>query len=146
MIIRPAIPQDSQRIYQFLCDLEEETLDPIKFEAIFQANLADERIHYLVAELDNQVIGFVSCHVQRLLHHVGLVGEIQELYVLPAYRNLRIGRLLVAQLEQIAQSQGWVNLEVTTNKKRLDTQRFYEQLGFLPTHIKFVKPIEYANI
>ncbi|OIN56912.1 GNAT family N-acetyltransferase [Arsenicibacter rosenii] len=141
MHIRPATPADGTVIYTFLCDLEEEILDRERFDTVFQTNLQHPDYHYLVAETGQAVVGYISCHTQLLLHHVGRVGEIQELYVLPACRNQRIGRQLVDRLLQLAAAEGWVNLEVTTNKKRLDTQRFYEQTGFSPTHIKFVKQL-----
>lgn len=139
MHIRPAALSDCPVIYAFLCDLEEETLDRERFDAVFQTNLDHPDYHYLVAETDQKIIGYVSCHTQLLLHHVGRVGEVQELYVSPSCRNQRIGRQLIDRLLQLAADEGWVNLEVTTNKKRLDTQRFYEQTGFSPTHIKFVR-------
>lgn len=142
MTIRPATFSDCETIHQFLCDLEEEILDPIRFRAIFRHNLQEPRFRYFVIEADTGLVGYVSCHVQHLLHHVGLVGEIQELYIAPAYRNQRLGRQLIAYLEALATKEGWINLEVTTNQKRTDTQRFYEQLGFQATHMKFVKSLQ----
>ena len=139
MTIRPATLSDSDTIHAFLCDLEEEVLDPVRFRAIYRHNLNDPRIRYIVIEVANQLVGFISCHVQHLLHHIGLVGEIQELYIAPTHRNQQLGRQLVTHLESLALDEGWINLEVTTNQKRADTQRFYEQLGFRPTHVKFVK-------
>lgn len=98
-------------------------------------------VHYLVAEQLGTVVGFVSCHVQALLHHVGKVGEIQELFVRADYRNQHIGQQLVAALTRLAVQENFVNLEVTTNQKRADTIRFYERELFQRTHFKLVKPI-----
>lgn len=99
-------------------------------------------IHYLVADMAGTVVGFVSCHVQYLLHHCGKVGEIQELFVRPDHRNQRIGHQLVAALNQLAIQHGFIHLEVTTNQKRTDTVRFYERESFHRTHIKLVKAIQ----
>lgn len=96
-------------------------------------------IHYLVAEQGDTVIGFVSCHVQYLLHHTGKVGEIQELYVKPALRNQRIGSQLIAALDALANRENFVQIEVTTNQIRTDTVRFYEREQFSCTHFKLVK-------
>ena len=98
-------------------------------------------VHYLVAEWAGVVVGFISCHVQHLLHHTGKVGEIQELYVLPDYRNRHIGHQLMTTLDALAIREGFVNLEVTTNQKRIDTVRFYEREHFSGTHLKLVKPL-----
>lgn len=99
-------------------------------------------VHYLIAEWTGVAVGFVSCHVQYLLHHTGPVGEIQELYVKPDYRNQRVGHQLVAALNALAVRAGLVSLEVTTNQKRTDTIRFYEREHFSRTHLKLVKPIQ----
>ena len=140
--IRPATADDCATIYAFLCDLEEMILNNTAFRAVFRRNLADHCIRYRVAEHDGQLVGFVSCHIQYLLHHTGKVGEIQEFYVRPEKRNQRIGHQLVDYLEEMAKREGLVNLEVTTNQKRTDTVRFYEQTGFTLSHRKLVKKIQ----
>ncbi|WP_421829297.1 GNAT family N-acetyltransferase [Larkinella sp.] len=140
--IRPADYQDVGTLYRFICELEETQLNAVAFRAVFQRNLTDKRVHYLVAEVNEDIVGFISCHVQYLLHHTGKVGEIQELYVMPEYRNQQIGRQLVAAMEQLAEAHGFVNLEVTANQKRTHTHRFYQQLTFQPSHFKFVKEFQ----
>ena len=139
--IRTATSNDWPTIYDFLCVLEDESLDLATFKAIFQRNLANPDIYYLVAERAGELLGFISCHCQYLLHHGGKVGEIQELFVRPDVRNQRIGHQLLVALDKLALQEGFVNLEVTTNQKRTDTIRFYEREAFKRTHIKLVKPI-----
>ncbi|GAB3695020.1 aminoalkylphosphonate N-acetyltransferase [Spirosoma flavus] len=139
--IREASQTDVAIIYDFLCTLEETRLDLDAFQYIFDHNLASPSVHYLVAELAGEVVGFVSCHVQQLLHHVGKVGEIQELFVRSDVRNLRIGHQLIEALTTVAIQENFVNLEVTTNQKRADTVRFYEREAFKLTHFKLVKQI-----
>ena len=137
--IRPATADDYPVIYAFMCDLEAIILDATAFQQIYHRNLSNPSVWYRVAEQAGQVVGFVSCHSQYLLHHTGLVGEIQELYVRPENRNQRSGHQLVASIENLARQQGFVNLEVTTNQRRTDTIRFYEQTGFVLSHRKLVK-------
>ena len=141
LFIRSARRSDAEVVYGFLCELEEATLDAGLFMTIFRQNLANPMIYYLVAEWSGLVVGFVSCHVQYLLHHTGKVGEVQELYVKPEYRNQRIGHQLITTLDTLAIREGFVNLEVTTNRKRTDTIRFYEQEQFSVTHLKLVKSL-----
>lgn len=140
--VRSATVQDAPVIYDFICLLEDSTLDISAFNAVYQRNLRNPDIHYLVAEQYGSVLGFVSCHVQHLLHHIGKVGEIQELFVRPEVRSQGIGQQLVAALNTLALQENFVNLEVTTNQKRLDTIRFYERELFIRTHVKLVKPIQ----
>lgn len=139
VLIRPAEARDGELVYSFLCELENQTLDRTAFRAVFRRNLIADGVRYLVAESGGQVIGFISCHVQYLLHHAGRVGEIQELFVVESYRNQRVGRQLMDALDGLTREFNLVSLEVTTNRIRADTHRFYETLGFEPTHFKFVK-------
>ena len=140
-MIRSATASDVPIIHQFINNLEETTLNSTHFADVFRRNLFNPAVHYLVAEVDGVVVGFVSCHVQHLLHHAGPVGEIHELYVRPDQRGQQIGRQLLDHLAALAQTEGFVNLEVTTNQKRIDTIRFYERESFRCTHYKLVKPI-----
>jgi GNAT superfamily N-acetyltransferase len=59
-------------------------------------------------------------------------------------RGQGIGRLLVAAAEEYFTERGCAMVEVTSNKKRLDAHRFYEQLGYTGTSFRFAKslPIE----
>ncbi|UFH53713.1 GNAT family N-acetyltransferase [Spirosoma sp. KNUC1025] len=139
--IRAATWNDAPTIYAFLCALEDLLLNQDAFLNIFRHNLADPNVHYLVAEKAGETVGFVSCHVQLLLHHGGKVGEIQELFVRPDVRNQRIGHQLVAALDTLARQENFINLEVTTNQKRSDTIRFYERESFKRTHVKLVKAL-----
>ena len=142
ILIRPARQSDADTVYKFLCDLEGAKLDQARFRSVFEQNLTNPMVHYLMAEWTGVVVGFVSCHVQHLLHHTGKVGEIQELYVQLDYRNQRVGRQFMIALDALAVREGLVNLEVTTNQKRTDTIRFYEREHFSRTHLKLVKPIQ----
>ncbi|MFD2936827.1 GNAT family N-acetyltransferase [Spirosoma flavum] len=139
--IRTATKNDAPIIYDFLCTLEGTTLDQAAFNTVFDHNLANRLIYYLVAERFSEIVGFVSCHVQYILHHCGKVGEIQELFVRPDVRNQHIGKQLMTALDVLAGQENFINLEVTTNQKRTDTIRFYERESFSLTHFKLVKPI-----
>ena len=141
VLIRPATPADVRSIYQFICNLEEQSFDFEAFKDLFVQNLHHPNCHYLVADCQQQTVGYAAMHAQILLHHCGKVGEIQEMYVLPTHRNLGIGQQLLAELVAIATREQYVLLEVTANQKRLDTHRFYQKNGFSPTHLKFVKEL-----
>ena len=138
MSLHPATPNDLSFVYECLCDLEEMTLDFRAFKSIFEANLANANVHYVIVESDGQPVGFASCHVQGLLHHAGLVAEIQEMYVLPNYRRRGIGQRLAGHFIALTRRENWVHLEVTSNRRRTQTHSFYERMGFVQTSLKFV--------
>ena len=70
-----------------MCALEENDFEYAVFENIFTRNISHPENVYLVAEMDGIISGYISCHGQYLLHHGGLVFEIQELYVKQEFRN-----------------------------------------------------------
>lgn len=137
--IRKIEINDMEFVYQSICDLENEILNQSKFKEIFIENINQPNYLYLIAELQNEKIGFISFHVQNLLHHCGLVGEIQEFYIVSNYRNKGIGRLLMKEIMQYAVEHNLKSIEVSSNKNRIKNIEIYENLGFNLTHNKFTK-------
>jgi PhnO protein len=80
ILIRKAILNDVESIYKFICALENTVFDFDLFVTLFNENLKNKKNLYFVAEEINQskIVGYISCHGQTLLHHLGLVYEIQE--------------------------------------------------------------------
>jgi PhnO protein len=114
-------------------------LDREAFHEVFARNLHSKSVLYYVAESDGTIVGFGSLHIELLLHHAGLAGEIQELVVHETVRSKGIGAELVSRLEEEAEKRGCVSLEVTTRKRWVDAQQFYERVGFKKTHVNFTK-------
>ena len=139
---RKSEENDAMQIYKFICTLEEVDFDFVVFRNIYLNNLANSEYIYLIAETENEVIGFISCHTQNLLHHCGRVAEIQELYVSKNFRNIGIGSVLVSEVEKKAIEAGCISLEVTAQNKRMQTHEFYTQVGFDSSHKKFVKKLQ----
>lgn len=139
--IRPVVLADFDVIYGFLNALEDTVFPRDVLYTLFQRNISDANTIYRVAEHAGAVVGYISCHGQYLLHHAGLVGEIQELFVRADMRGEGIGRLLIDEMIASARAMNMVQLEVTTHLSRLDTHRFYHQQGFDDTHKKFVYPL-----
>ena len=137
--IRKASAQDALLVHKLICELENYTLDKDVFNENFRQNLNSSRVHYLVAIINNEIIGFVSCHGQLLLHHEGIVYEIQEIVVSNEHRSKGIGKKLLHVLEEIISKEDYKLLEVACNMKRKDAHRFYLANGFDQTHYKFTK-------
>ena len=140
--IRPAADEDEQTIFAFICDLEEITFDFELFRQYYRQNIAEKNNVYLVAiDSNGRIAGYLSCHGQLLLHHLGMVYEIQEMFVDPEFRGKGIGHQLMEALETHLRDRECRSLEVTTNAKRTLTQEFYTACGFQKTHVKFTKEI-----
>ena len=139
MNIRPATKNDLPVIYEFICGLEEQRFDFDRFAACFEQCFHNRANHYLIAEANGKPVGFLSCHGQMLLHHCGLVYEIQELYVDEAYRSHGVGKQLLAALYEIIDPVQYELLEVSSNMRRKDAHRFYLNNGYEQTSYKFKK-------
>src|SRR5450755_1983138 len=95
--IRLAALSDVDSVFSFICHLEEQSFDFESFREKYSENLENPDLIYLVAANEqDEVIGFISCHGQTLLHHDGKVYEIQEMYVARSYRDKGIGKALFA--------------------------------------------------
>lgn len=136
--IREVKYTDFDTIFVFINELENQKFDVNRQREIFTENLANPYNIYLLATIDTKPVGFLSCHIQHLLHHSGLVGEIQEMYIRPESRNLGIGHKLVGKLKRIARDQRVIQLEVTSDIKRELAHKFYKNQQFIDTHKKFV--------
>jgi PhnO protein len=104
---------------------------------IFNENISNPKNLYLIAENKNEGLGFISFHTQNLLHHCGLVGEIQEFFIHQKYRGQGVGRILINEILNYAEEHNLKSIEVTTNKKRVENVAIYENLGFTLSHNKF---------
>lgn len=138
---RKATSDDLESIYLLICDLEDQHIDGEIFESIFLKNIADPNTHYIVAEINNRIVGFLSLHVQYILHHSKPTCELQELNIFPELRGSGIGSQLIAEAEKIAKKLDLEEIELTTKIHRHRAQSFYQKLGFTHTHNKFVKKL-----
>ena len=136
--VRPANKTDFNAIYLFVNELENAVFEIDAQKRAFELNIKNKDFIYLIAELNNEPIGYISCHAQYLLHHSGQkIAEIQEMYVNPKNRKMGVGKKLIEELKRIAKQKGIAQLEVTSNKNRVDTHRFYKREQFINTHEKF---------
>lgn len=141
MEIFATLPEHLPKILALLNELEQTSLPSKGFEEAFMENLRDPRIHYLTAEEKGQVVGFLSLHIQFLLHHAGPIAEIQELAVLPETRGRGVGSALLCHAKEIARQEGCSQLEVCCSKTRERAHRFYRREGLRETHFKFCTPL-----
>lgn len=144
MVYRNASDKDIESIFALVCELESTTLDLEDFSSVYLDNLEDKNIHYIVAENRNkEIVGFISLHIQKLLHHVGKIGKIQELIISAKERGRGVGKELLKQAKGIALDSGCIQLEVCCNRKRKESHEFYMSQEFKKTHYKFTDKISY---
>ncbi len=135
--IRKLEHQDLDFVYKSICELENEVFDFETFKNIFIENISNPNYLYLIAESENESLGFITFHIQNLLHHCGLVGEIQEFFIDKNHRGKGVGRKLIDGIVRYSEQNNLKSIEVTTNKKRVENVAIYENLGFTLSHNKF---------
>jgi PhnO protein len=136
--IRKAVESDAVTVKSLLEELENREFDQAVFDQIFVEYLTSSRTLVQVAVLQElEIVGFISCKGQSLLHHEGLVFEIQEMIVTAAHQGEGLGRKMVDVIREEVKSLGAKSLEVTSNKRRKEAHAFYQSVGFKNSHEKF---------
>lgn len=72
----------------------------------------------------------------------GLCAEIESVHVHPDHRGGGVGGALIHDAVARARALGCYRVQLTSNTARPDAHRFYERLGFVPSHIGFKLPLE----
>ena len=92
----------------------------------------------LVADLAGEVVGVCQLIVFRHLQGRGaLCAEIESVHVHPEHRGTGVGESLMRDAIARARELGCYRVQLTSNTARPDAHRFYERLGFVPSHVGF---------
>jgi GNAT superfamily N-acetyltransferase len=92
----------------------------------------------LVADVGGRVVGVCQLTVFRHLQsRGGLCAEIESVHVHPDRRGCGIGHVLMEAAIRWARELGCYRVQLTSNVARPDAHRFYESLGFTPSHQGF---------
>lgn len=139
--LREATLNDKEQIYGLIKALEEKAIDTHDFSEVYDANLSNPYIFYYVYEKENVILGFISIHVQKLLHHTSDIAEIQELIVDEMARKQGVGKCLFQKAKEVGAENGCKQLEVCCNQKRIFSHKFYLSQGMTNSHYKFWLPL-----
>lgn len=95
-----------------------------------------------VAEEHQKIVGFIqwSMH-ERKNHTYNKLWSIEELYVLPEYRKMNIGKKLFTALEDDFKTQSCNHITVHTDFENHISQNFYLNAGMSETTIELWKKI-----
>ena len=138
MKIRFVEEKDSEAIAILLCQLGYPNRGSDVLPRL-RVYLADKRSTSMVAEIDNQIIGFISFHIIPLIHENGELGRITALVVDESHRRKGIARALIQAVEGFGRSNGCARFEVTANEKRTDAHLLYQAMGYEPVLKRFIK-------
>jgi len=103
-----------------------------KVRPVIERIVNDDRLGFvmLALEKDERPVGVALGCAFLGIEHGGTSGWIEELYVLPEFRQRGIGSLLVAEFIRVAFGLGWraIDLEIDSGRRR--AVALYERHGF----------------
>lgn len=148
-LFRRAAPGDLRAIIALLADDElgaqREALDDdaaADYATAFAAIDADEGEMMVVAELDGAVMGVMQLSFLPGLSHRGaLRGQIESIRIARALRGRGHGRAMIEWGVAECRRRGCAMVQLTSHRDRADALRFYETLGFTPSHIGFKRAL-----
>lgn len=146
LFFRPAIRTDVPAIIDMLADdmlgksREIASLD--QYLAAFDTMQSESHNTIYVGILNNQI---VACYQLTIINGLSLSAArravLEGVRVDADHRGQNIGQALMADAEHHARGAGCSLIQFTTNKSRTDAHRFYDRLGFTPSHIGYKKSL-----
>lgn len=101
----------------------------------FQAIDADPNQFLAVAELDGAVVGTLQISFMPGLSHQGAWrGEIEAVRIARTARGAGLGRRMMEWAIEQCRARNCRIVQLTSDLKRTDAHRFYEQMGFVGSH------------
>jgi len=100
----------------------------------------DPQQQLLVGTLDEQVVTTAQVTWIRMLSaDGGLYCQVEAVRTASDLRGRGIGAQLMSVIEDEARRRGAARIQLTSNQRRADAHRFYERLGYEPTHVGMKK-------
>jgi ribosomal protein S18 acetylase RimI-like enzyme len=102
----------------------------------FDAMAAERGNEYLVAEANGEVVGCLQLTIIAGLSRSGMTrGQLEGVRVDSRYRGHGTGEQLVRAAVERSRELGCKLVQLTSDRTRVDAIRFYERLGFVPSHV-----------
>lgn len=112
--------------------------DPESYHAGLAAIDADPNHRLLVAECDGEPVGSFQLSFIPGLSPSGIWrGQIETVRVVEHRRNQGIGEAMMAWAVEQCRARGCALVQLTSDKQRGAAHRFYERIGFTPSHTGF---------
>ncbi|MFI8963237.1 GNAT family N-acetyltransferase [Streptomyces sp. NPDC053493] len=141
--IRPAAPGDLPAIVAMLADdplgAQRESPDDLTpYTAAFERLAQDPNQHVVVAVRAGKVVGTLQLTVIPGLSRRGTTRSVIEgVRIHAEERGSGLGSRLIEWAVEQSRAQGCRLVQLTSDVTRTDAHRFYERLGFEPSHVGF---------
>ncbi|MFE0590224.1 GNAT family N-acetyltransferase [Micromonospora echinospora] len=140
LVFRTAVRADLPAVVALLADdvlgrSREATVVDEAYERAFADISADPRNQLVVAEQDGELVGCLQVtYIPGLGRHGAERALVESVRVRADRRGAGIGRALMTWVVDRARERGCALVQLTTDKRRADAQRFYVGLGFVASH------------
>ncbi len=105
------------------------------YEIAFDAIAADPNNTLYVWDQDGAVMGCLQLtFIPGLSYQGSWIAKVEGVRVDHSLRGLGIGEQMMDAMIEKSRARGCKQLQLTTNKRRIDAQRFYRRLGFEASH------------
>jgi GNAT superfamily N-acetyltransferase len=138
--VREAQSRDAAAIAALLGELDYPS-SPAQAEARVERIARDPSTWLVVAEIEGELAGLATLHVQNLVERDHPGGELAAMVVGERFRRRGVGARLMQAIEEEARSRGCVNLVLNTAHRRSDAHAFYEALGYEHTGRRYAKKL-----
>ncbi|WP_267426263.1 GNAT family N-acetyltransferase [Methylobacterium sp. GC_Met_2] len=103
---------------------------------------ADPHQLLCVAEIDGLIVGTLQLtFIAGLSRNGSRRGLIEAVRIARERRGERLGEALLTWAIDMCRARGCTLVQLTTDKRRLDAHRFYERLGFEPSHLGYKRQL-----
>lgn len=143
---RPARREDVAAVVALLSDDDlgqtRETAELPVYLAAFDAMQAEGGNLLIVGEAGGRVVATYQLSlISGLSLSAARRAQIEAVRVDASQRGQGAGAALMADAEARARAGGAVLMQLTSNAVRRDAHRFYERLGYAPSHLGFKKSL-----
>ena len=127
---------DLEQVFHLASDLATSfKVDRNVFEHSYLTCIAEEHSLVLVAEKNDEIIGYLLGYDHLGFFSNGRITGVEELFVKPEYRANGIGKLLMEHAEEWARERGASLIIAITRRASL----FYKQIGYEESASYFLK-------
>lgn len=140
-MLREAKREDIRRIVEMLDDdalasgRENLKGDMKAYHAAFDAIAADPNNTLYVWDEEGEVMGCLQLtFIPGISYQGSWIAQVEGVRVDRSMRGEGIGEEMMKFVAARARERGCKHLQLMTNKRRTDAQRFYERLGFVMSH------------
>ena len=149
LIFRDATPDDLPALVAMLADdhlgaAREDTSLPLDpgYRAAFDAIQASPDQRLIVAEQDGEPVGCLQLiFVPGLSRKGAWRGIVEGVRIVSDRRGQGLGGQLLAHAEALCRARGCQIVQLTTDRSRTGTHRFYDRLGFKQSHLGYKKDV-----